>query len=194
MVIKPLLRFVRRILAPHPFGASAKICSRQIFGFIALLLLLTACGQETPRPENGQPAPEFSLNRLDGTPLSLKELRGQVVALRFWADWCPFCKEEMTALRPLYDKHRQRGLALLAVNVRQDRATAEAFVRKLGIQYPALLDEEGEVARRYGVNGLPTTFFIDRKGILRGRVLGESTPETFERIAAPLLAEGETAP
>lgn len=168
-------------------------CSAKIW-LLSLLLLLVGCGKEAPKLENGQSAPAFSLPRLDGSMQDLQGLRGKVVALRFWADWCPFCKEEMAALDPVHARNQGKGLVLLAVNVRQDRATAESFIRKLGIHYPTLLDEEGAVARRYGVNGLPTTFFIDRQGILRGRILGESTPETFERIALPLLTEGEKQP
>ncbi len=73
------------------------------------------------------------------------------------------------------------------MNVRQDPDTAERFVRRLGISYETLLDSDGAAARSYGVIGLPTTFFVDREGRLRTKVLGESTPEVFERIVKELL-------
>lgn len=152
-----------------------------------LMLLLTACSGEPPAVVNGNPAPDFTLTRLDGGSATLAGYRGQVVALRFWADWCPFCKDEMTALEPVYRRLHAAGFRILAINVRQDAATARAFVARLGISYETLLDESGEVARRYGVQGLPTTFFVDREGVVRARILGESTPAVTERIVGELL-------
>jgi len=155
---------------------------------ICLLLLLSACADETTQLSNGQPAPGFSLARLDGGSVRFPEdLAGKVVAIRFWADWCPFCEGEMKALEPVYRRYEKQGLVILAVNVRQDRETARRFIEKLGISYDTLLDEEGEVARTYGVMGLPTTFFVDRKGVLHSRILGESTPEVFEKIIQEIL-------
>jgi peroxiredoxin len=78
-------------------------------------------------------------------------------------------------------------LVILALNVRQDRDTAAAFIEKLNISYPALLDKEGEVARAYGVIGLPTTFAIDREGRLHTRIIGESSAELFARIVDELI-------
>jgi peroxiredoxin len=93
----------------------------------------------------------------------------------------------MRTIEPVYRSHRDRGLVLLAVNVRQDKATAASFVEPLGITYEVLLDEDGTVARSYGVSALPTTFFIDRQGNLATRILGESTPALFEKIIRELL-------
>ena len=107
--------------------------------------------------------------------------------IRFWADWCPFCKGEMTALEPVYQRLRDQGLQILAVNVRQDAQTAKALRRQLGISYDTLLDSSGEVARAYGVQGLPTTFFVGRDGTRHNRILGESTPELTERLVSDLL-------
>jgi peroxiredoxin len=95
----------------------------------------------------------------------------------------------MRLLEPVYRKYRDKGLTILAVNVRQDRETAARFIAKLGISYDTLLDESGEVARAYGVVALPTTFFVDNQGVLRSRILGESTPETFEQVVTGLLQE-----
>ena len=78
-------------------------------------------------------------------------------------------------------------VVILAINVRQDRDTAQKFISKLNISYDTLLDVEGEVARLYGVMGLPTTFFVERDGRLRSRILGESTPEVFEQIIKEML-------
>lgn len=148
-----------------------------------LLLLVTGCGEDHPQLVNGEATPAFSLERLAGGVTRYPDdLAGKVVAIRFWADWCPFCEGEMRLLEPLYEKYRAEGLVILAINVRQDAATAQRFIAKLGISYQTLLDPEGEVARAYGVMGLPTTFFIGRDGRLKSRILGESTPEVFERI------------
>jgi peroxiredoxin len=115
------------------------------------------------------------------------DLQGQIVVIRFWADWCPFCESEMRSIEPVYRAYKEQGLRLLAINVRQDAKTAAAFVEPLGISYEVLLDEDGDVARAYGVSGLPTTFFLDRQGRLATRILGESTPEVFEQVVKGLL-------
>ena len=162
----------------------------RLFTWLApcLMLILSACSGETPRFDRGDPMPGFDLPRLDGGAVSFPaDLRGQVVAIRFWADWCPFCEGEMRSIEPVYRAFREQGLTVLAINVRQDRDRAASFVEPLGISYDLLLDEEGAVARSYGVSGLPTTFFVDRQGRLATRILGESTPEVFEHILRELL-------
>lgn len=155
---------------------------------ILILTLLLGCNEDHPALSKGQALPGFALEQLAGGPLHFpNDLQGKVVAIRFWADWCPFCKTEMRDIEPIYQQYRDRGLVILAVNVRQDRATAERFIRKLAISYDVLLDSDGAVARNYGVSGLPTTFITDRSGRLHTRIIGESTPELFERIIRELL-------
>lgn len=152
------------------------------------VLLLAGCGEQAPRLQRGEPPPAFELARLDGGQTRFPgQFRGQVVAVRFWADWCPFCESEMRAIEPIYRSYRDQGLVILAVNVRQDRSTAAAFIDKLGISYTTLLDTAGDVARQYGVLGLPTTFMVDREGRLHARIIGESTPEVFEAVVRELL-------
>ncbi|MES9978208.1 MAG: TlpA disulfide reductase family protein, partial [Candidatus Thiodiazotropha sp. 6PLUC5] len=90
-------------------------------------------------------------------------------------------------IEPVYRKLKDKGLVILALNVRQDRETAAAFIDKLAISYGVLLDDEGATARNYGVIGLPTTFFLDRKGRLHTRIIGESSAELFEQLVSELL-------
>ncbi|MCU7852116.1 MAG: TlpA family protein disulfide reductase [Candidatus Thiodiazotropha sp. (ex Monitilora ramsayi)] len=152
------------------------------------LVFVTACGSDTTRLSNGHTAPKFQLEYLQrGDANFPDDFTGKVVVIRFWADWCPFCETEMRAIEPVYQKYRQQGLVVLALNVRQDRETAAAFVSKLNISYDALLDRDGEVAHAYGVLGLPTTFIIDRDGTLYTKIIGESTPQVFENILDELM-------
>ncbi len=157
----------------------------------ALAWLLSGCAEDRPpAPVNGQTAPSFALERLDGARIALPaDLAGKVVAVRFWADWCPYCRKEMAELQPVYARLQAQGLEILAVNVAQDRDTARRFAESIGIAYPVLLDPDGATARAYGVQALPVTWLVDRHGILRGKIVGEATAELFETRTQSLLHE-----
>jgi len=154
-----------------------------------LALFLAACGGEPPAKLNiGDAAPAFRAQRLDGGALDFPAAAaGRPVVIRFWADWCKYCEPEMKAIDAVYRRHKDKGLEVLAVNTGQDRKSVEAFIGKLGVGYPALLDEQSAIARRYGVVGLPTTYFVDGRGVVRGKVIGEADEAVFERHALALL-------
>jgi peroxiredoxin len=159
--------------------------------FAALLLaagLVAGCDSSAPRLNAGDPAPPFKLMQPDGKAVSFPEdFRGKPVVVRFWAEWCRFCEKEMKDIEQVWQRHKDQGLTVLAVNVGQDKPSVENYVRKIGVNYPPLLDEKSETARRYGVVGLPTTYFVDREGRIRSKVLGEAEKETFERLAAEAM-------
>jgi peroxiredoxin len=146
-------------------------------------LFLAACGSETPKANIniGNTAPAFQTSRLDGAVEQFPAAyAGKPLVIRFWADWCKYCEGEMKAIETVYQANKGK-LQVLAINAGQDKATINAFIKKIGITYPALLDENSAIARSYGVVGLPTTFFIDGKGIVRGKIVGEADEATFAR-------------
>jgi len=114
---------------------------------------------------------EFSLPDLNGKHVNLKDFRGTVVFVNFWASWCVPCREEMPSMERLYQKYRAKGLAMLAVNYRESRKEAQAFVEELKLTFPVLLDD-GTVSTLYGVFGLPATYLVDRQGRGAARVMG----------------------
>jgi len=151
-------------------------------------MLLAACGGEPPAKLNtGDAAPAFKTARPDGTTVDFPAAyAGNPVVLRFWADWCKFCEPEMKLIDAVRQRHDGR-FAILAVNAGQDKATVEAFMKKLGVGYPSALDESSRIAKTYGVVGLPTTFLIDGQGIVRGKIVGETDEVMFERHVQALL-------
>lgn len=155
-------------------------------------VLLAGCGEERAVAlKAGEPAPAFARELFAGGRVNFPaDYRGRVVMLRFWADWCPYCRKEMAEIDPLWRRLEGRGLAVLAVNVAQDRDTVARFLAPLGIGYGVALDPEGSVARAYGVTSLPVTWLIGRDGRLRGKILGEASAEVFEARALALLGEG----
>lgn len=111
------------------------------------------------------PAPEFTLPSPEGKPVSLADFKGKVVMINFWATWCLPCQWEMPEMDALYKKHKARGFAIVAIAL--DKAPAkeiEAFVKRLGLTYPTAIDSKYETAMKYGVRGLPWTYFLDREG------------------------------
>lgn len=166
--------------------------NRFLLPFLAACLLaalVSACGGEPPVMLNsGDAAPAFRTVRLDGTAVDFPAAyAGKPVVLRFWADWCRFCEGEMKLIDAVRQRHA--GLAILAVNAGQDKATVTAFMARLGIGYPAALDEDSKIAKRYGVVGLPTTYFIDAQGVVRGKIVGEADEAMFERHVKALLGK-----
>lgn len=140
--------------------------------------------------EIDQPAPDFELRSLDGGTVRLSEFRGQTVILNFWATWCPPCRTEMPEFDAAYREYQAAGggLVVLAVDDLATDSEAEVrdFIEELGVAFPVLFDTStSEVAKRYGVVGRPSTFFIDPDGTLRARNLGPLTADTLrERLAA----------
>lgn len=128
----------------------------------------------TASPRVGFNAPDFSLQTLDGQTVTLSDLRGQAVMINLWASWCPPCWQEMPELLHVYETHRDQGLAVLAVNTtfQDDQADVRAFVENFGLTFPVLLDGTGSVSQRYQLRALPTTFFVDRRGVIQEVVVG----------------------
>jgi peroxiredoxin len=142
---------------------------------------------------DGRPsqAPEFSLTTPNGTIISLAQLRGKVVFLNFWATWCSPCRVEMPSMERLHKEFKDEGLAMVAIDVDESPEQVARFMTEFRLSFPALLDEEVEVATRYSVRGLPATFLIDRGGRTVGTALGArdwASPEGRALVRA--LLEG----
>jgi len=131
-------------------------------------------GSPPPNPKEGFSAPDFALDSLDGGRLTLSGLRGQPVVVNVWASWCFPCRAEMPALERAYQSYRDEGLIILGVNMtsQDSAAAARAFVQEHGLTFPMVLDREGLVSKAYQVLGLPSTYFVDRAGVIRSVVVG----------------------
>ena len=147
----------------------------------------------SPSPREGFLAPDFTLNTLDGYQVTLSDLRGKIVVINFWATWCLPCRAETPALEKAYEQYEDSGVVILGVNLtNQDLISdVEAFVQEFSLTYPILLDRDGSAVYLYRVNGLPSTFFINRQGVIRTVVVGGPMSETFIRSKIEaLLKEG----
>jgi peroxiredoxin len=143
-------------------------------------------------PLVGGPAPEIVLNDLQGREVKLSDLRGKVVLLNFWATWCKPCKEEMPAMQAGYDKLRDQGLVVLAINELEDTEQVIEHVRRHGHTFPVVMDHDNVVANSYGVVGLPASFLVDRQGIVREKISGSLLTE--QRIAELFRRYGSASP
>ena len=123
-------------------------------------------------PVAGRTAPDFSLLTTDGQDIMLSGLQGQVVVLNFWATWCPPCREEMPALEEVHQAHQDDGLLVLAVDQGEPSERVVDFGRQLGLSFPLLLDPGFVVSDRYRISLMPSTYFIDREGVVRDVVFG----------------------
>ena len=130
-----------------------------------------AASEAVPAPVVGAPAPDFTLETVDGESLRLSDLRGKVVAVNFWATWCAPCRLEMPDLQERAERFPDR-LAVIGVNFAETAEEVDAFRREVGVDFPLLLDPEADVQRLYRVLGYPTTFFIDEEGTIRFQHIG----------------------
>ncbi|MEI8013567.1 MAG: redoxin domain-containing protein [Nitrospira sp.] len=138
-------------------------------------------------PAVGMQAEDFRLTDLTGKEQSLSQYRGKVVLLNFWATWCKPCTTEMPAMQTAYDKLREKGFVVLAVNELEDDAKVREHIKQYGHTFPVLMDRDNKVANQFGVFGLPVTVFIDQEGrvqeYIKGGLLTEDKIyQTVQRI------------
>jgi len=152
--------------------------------------MVAARADPSPLPRKGFAAPDFTLGTPAGQTITLSDLQGQVVLINFWASWCLPCREEMPAIQHVYEQYRDQGFVVLAVNLREEDAQVAAFVDQLELTFPVLMDRDGDVFDRYRVMALPSTFFVDRAGVIQGVAVGGPLSRPFiESQVVPLLAQ-----
>jgi peroxiredoxin len=124
------------------------------------------------QPDNT--APDFQLQSLDGQMVTLSSLRGRPVMLNFWASWCRPCQAEMSFIQEAFEDEdwREQGLVILAVNLGESRSKAKEFMEDNGLSFVVLLDADQSLAEGYNIRGIPTTFFIDKNGIIKDMKIG----------------------
>ncbi|MDZ5472749.1 TlpA disulfide reductase family protein [Bacillus sp. 31A1R] len=152
---------------------------KKIFAAVTLIALMTVAVvqamEKEEQPDNlpglgvGLKAPDFELKNLEGKTVKLSDYAGKKVMLNFWATWCPPCKAEMPDMQKFY-KEAGDDIVILAVNIDPQYDVA-GFAKEMNISFPILLDEKDKVSTVYKILTIPTTYFIDEKGIIRHKYL-----------------------
>ena len=135
------------------------------------------------RPEKVLRAPDFTLEDLSGKRLSLKDLRGKVVFLNFWATWCTPCRQEMPMMEKLHREFKGQGLEVVAINIKENKKEVRKFFDELGLTFISLLDKDGKVSEEYGAWAIPLSYFINRRGEFVGKVEGDRKWDSQEARA-----------
>jgi cytochrome c biogenesis protein CcmG, thiol:disulfide interchange protein DsbE len=143
-------------------------------------------------PHQGFHAPDLTLTTLDGNTISLSDFRGQPVILNFWATWCPPCRAEMPVLQQVFQDYKETGLMILTVNstAHDSPSAVQNFVSEYNLAIPILLDDQGKATKNYQVSSLPTTYFIDRDGVIHEIVVGGPMADALLRSRVDGLLEG----
>jgi peroxiredoxin len=146
-----------------------------------------------PMLRNLTPIINFTAPLLNGKNVSLRSLKGKVVFLNFWATWCPPCRQEMPSMEVLYQHFKDQGLEFLAVDIQEEKSDVAAFMEKYGLNFPTAIDASGDISSKYGIRSIPTTFIIDRQGIILAAAVGGRNWDTPEMFAAfeTLLKNGQ---
>lgn len=133
------------------------------------------------------PAPAWATTDLDGKPIGLEALKGKVVVVDFWATWCPPCVHEIPGYVKLQEKYADKGLVIVGLSLDRNKAAVPPFAKKYGINYPLAIVGSEMTDLFGGVEGIPTTFLIDREGNIRHKKVGAMEADDYEKLLVPLL-------
>jgi len=137
----------------------------------AVLAASAGCNQGG-KPATGELAPEFVLESTTGATRKLSNYRGKIVLVNLWATWCPPCVAELPVLDQLSATYADKGLVVLAVAGDEDPRAVHDFLARSPVKFEVLLDPNGAIGTQYGITGYPETFFVDRQGKLRDKIVG----------------------
>ena len=158
-------------------------------GMIGFALYQPVEGTKEKGPVVGSQAPDFQLETLDGKSLRLSDLRGKGVLVNFWATWCKPCREEMPAIQKMYEKYRDRGFEVVAVNIAETPVAVQGFTRQLGLTFPVVLDRDRQVTKLYQVGPIPTSFFVRPNGTIAHKVVGQMDEGQIEIYINDVIPE-----
>lgn len=144
-------------------------------------------GELEPAPEAGHPAPDFALTDLDGNTVRLSDLRGKVVFINFWATWCPPCRAEMPEIEAVHQEYKDKGVVVIGVDISEPESTVRQYIQRGGFTWTIVMDSTGEVARNYNIAAIPTSFFLDREGVIRAVNIGAMTKRAMEEKLAKVM-------
>ena len=148
---------------------------------ISSIFFESGTSSEIFTPQKGFLAPDFSVLSLHGSKYQLSDFQDQVVLIAFWASWCSPCKAEMPMMQKVYERFKDQGFTILAVNATaQDNITKVSdIVSDLSLTFPILLDTEGSITSSYLVKAFPTSFLIDRNGKINDIMIGGPLNEAY---------------
>jgi len=169
--------------------------TRLLAGVVAVVaaivaLLMTGLGHDPSvfaSPLVGRTAPAFTLPQLDGPPVTLAKLRGQVVVINFWASWCTECQVEQAALDQTWQQFQDSGVVVIGVNFQDTSDAARNYVRTDGVTYPVVEDAGSKTALAYGLRGVPETFVVNRSGRIVKHVIGPVDAAALASEINPIL-------
>ncbi len=158
---------------------------------LALAIFAGACGKASPTAKVGsavgERAAEFNLPSSDGKTLKLSDLEGKVVVLDFWATWCPPCRKEIPGFVDLQTKYKDRDVVVVGISVDQSWDPIRPFMTSYRMNYPVVLGNQDLVKQYNVLEGIPTTFVLDRDGIIRARHVGYRPPDVFVKEVESIL-------
>ena len=161
------------------------LCRRTLAAFLLATLAFTCGCEDHQGAKVGQKPPEISGNDIHGDYLTSSQFKGSVVVLYFWTNSC--CAAGLKELQPFFSRNLHRGLALLAINEKNDKETVESYAAKNGLTFTLQTDEYAMTANKFGIIGFPTIFIVDRTGIVREKLLGQVPIAKLEKLIEKYL-------
>jgi peroxiredoxin len=157
-------------------------------GILAVLCLVSPACTTAPTVESPKNAPGFVLNDSMGTPIGLSDYKGRVVLLNFWATWCHGCVLEIPYLIEFQEKYKDSGFSVIGVSMDEDWKPVKAYIREKNVNYPVVIGNEG-LGKLYGLNSMPMTLLIGRKGTVAASYTGVVDKDACEAKIRTLLQE-----
>lgn len=146
--------------------------------------------EKAGQPKVGQAASDFTQVGINDKKISLHDLQGKVVLLNFWGSWCEPCRQEMPMIEKTYEKYKDQGLIVIGVNIGESKVTAKGFAERMGLTFPILLDQKRDVTlKQYIVDQIPSSFFIDKHGVIRYVFTGPMNQDYIEKNVKSLLSQ-----
>ncbi len=158
---------------------------------VAIILLIVSSGGSgcgvTHTARMNQPMDDFKLKDIDGNTVQLSDYRGKTVLVNFWATWCPPCKLEMPTLKDYYEKHKDDGFVILAIDARESLSQVREYAYGMKLTFPVLLDEQACAINGFGISSFPTSIIVGPDGVIKKIHIGMFEPDMMEEEVTPLL-------